>query len=139
MATNRDEALGGLVKKYREMRGLSQTAVAELLSRETETTVNQNIVSENEKGRRWTKRPELPAAYARILGIPRAEVQEAMGLPDEGVRENPTFAQLVEADPTLTRAAKDHLISQYGLLQAASSHQRATSAGAQAPSHRDAV
>lgn len=121
MAINRDEALGGLVKRYREMRGFSQAAVAEMLTRETGETVNQNIVSENERGRRWTKRPGFPAAYARALGIPRQEIQAAMGLPDEGRTEHvPTFAEIVQADETLSRAAKEHLINQYGLLQLAS-------------------
>lgn len=121
MAITRDEALGGLVKTYRERRGLSQATVAELVSRETETVVNQNIISELERGRRWAKRPELPVAFARVLGIPRAEVQEAMGLgSDEMPSRPPTFAEVVETDDTLSRAAKDHLINQYGLLQLAS-------------------
>ena len=119
MATDVDEALGGLVKKYRDLRGLSQATVAELLSRELDESVAQNIVSENEKGRRWSRKG-LPAAYRRILGIPVAEMQAAMGLPDEGDQVAPTFAEIVESDPTLSRAAKDHLINQYGLLQLAS-------------------
>lgn len=127
MPTRRDAALGELVRKYRG--GMSQTTVADLVSRELEgdQTVTQGQVSDHESGRRWSGNPDLPGAYGRALNIPQDELYTALGLPPPSAATKAlTFAEIVERDPTLSKAAKDHLLNQYGLLQAASAHERAS-------------
>jgi len=128
MATKKDEALGALIKRYRDRAGLTQAAVAELLSRELGETVRQTWISELESGRRWAKTEvELYGAFVRVLKIPQGEFQAVVfGSPDPGAPAPRTWREVIEDDPTLSDAAKEHLINQYGLLQLASAQERAT-------------
>lgn len=125
-------AVGRLVKRYREENALGQTAVAEMLSRELPDypiKINQGLVTRNEAGGRFT--PDLAGGYARVLGIPDHEMREAMYGPNSGFTaedERParrqTWREVIEADSTLSDAAKAHLINQYGLLQLATLQER---------------
>lgn len=123
MASQRDAALGALVRKYRGT--LTQAAVAELVSHEIGERVTQGMVSDHENGRRWRNNSDLPGAYARALRIPQAEVIAALGFSSSEDEPPQTFAQIVRNDPTLSRAAKEHLLNQYHLLQLASAQERA--------------
>jgi hypothetical protein len=117
MTTQREQALGALVRKYRA--ASSQEAVAEMLSRHLGEKVRQNMVSLHEKGERWHD-PKWRHAYIAVLGIPQDEMVQAEGYSLPG-REGPkTFREIVLSDPTLSKAAKEHLVNQYGLLQLAS-------------------
>lgn len=118
-------ALGELIEKYRGT--MSQATVAQLLSDRLGRTVSQATVSAHENGQRWGDNPELIGAYAAVLGIPTVVMQRTIGLPAPDDNGNPplmttTLREIVEADPTLSDAAKEHLVKQYGLLQAASAH-----------------
>lgn len=126
MEITREMRLGALVKRYREAAGLRQTAVAEMLSRALGEKINQNMVSDHENGRRW-KNHELPGAYVRVLNIPQDEmIEAATGLTPTSKAPRPTtLRDVIESDPTLSDAAKAHLINQYGLLQMASTAERA--------------
>lgn len=121
--------LGALVKNARKAAGLTQPQMAALLAAELGEQFTQGMVSENEGGKGWGARPRLPAAYGRILNI-STEVQAALGLPDLGDSPPETFADKVLADPSLDDAAKQHLIQQYALLQAATRHHRANPSAA---------
>lgn len=123
MNTQRREALGALVKKYRGP--MTQTAVAELLSRHLGEPVRQGIVSDHEKGNRWSDE-KWQRAYIDVLHIPEDEMIAALGYTMPGIERPKTFREIVEADPSLSKAAKEHLINQYGLLQLASRHAPAT-------------
>lgn len=140
MEASRYEEVGALIKRYREARGLLQASVAELLSNELDRQVHQSLVSKNEKGQGWQKRgdgvdsPELMRAYCKVLHIPEDEMVEALGFHvKEAAPRPPTLLDMIEADPTLSRAAKDHFINQYGLLQMASKEERAGRAVFQKP------
>ncbi len=124
-------AVGRLVRQYRLDAKLTQAPVLEMLRRalpDYPVKINQGLIHSNENGKRWT--PELAAAYARVLGIPSAEMRDAMygpnsGYPSEGVPRRTTWREVIEADPSLSAAAKAHLIAQYGLLQLASRQEQA--------------
>lgn len=132
MEASRYEAVGALVKRYREARGLLQASVAELLSGELGRHVHQSLVSKNEKGQGWQKRgegvdaPDLMRAYCQVLGIPEVDMVEALGfhVRSEAHPREPTLGDLIEADTTLSRDAKDHLINQYRLLRLATQQER---------------
>ena len=129
MATKRDVALGALVKRYREDAGLKQAPVAELLTRELGRPIRQTLLSELERGNRWSAvEPDIYGAFSRVLNIPEDEmVETAMHITRPGTDPAPkSWREIIEGDPTLSPAAKSHLINQYGLLQAASAHERAT-------------
>lgn len=117
--------LAELVARYRRQARLTQEAVAARLSDVLGRRIQQSQVSENEKGARWSD-PGLPSAYVRALGIPAEEMQAATGYstPPKSVRPV-TLADLVKKDPSLTAAAKKHLLAQYELLQLASLQERA--------------
>lgn len=128
MATKRDVALGALIKQYREDAGLKQAPVAELLTRELGRPIRQTLLSELERGNRWsTVEPEMYGAFARVLNIPEdLMVETAMHITRSGEDRPKSWREVIEGDPTLSDAAKTHLINQYGLLQAASAHERNT-------------
>jgi transcriptional regulator with XRE-family HTH domain len=129
MATKRDVALGALIKRYREDAGLKQAPVAEMLSRELGRTIRQTFLSELERGNRWSAtEPDIYGAFSRVLNIPEDEMVEvAMHITQSNGPTRPqTWREIIEADPSLSDAAKAHLIAQYGLLQAASAHERST-------------
>lgn len=113
-----------LVKRYKDRANLSQTLIAHELSQELGRKIDQTTVSKHLRGTGWTF--ELPPAYAKVLGIPAEEMAAAWGL-DIGTRRGPrpvTLADVVKGDPTLSPAAKKHLLSQYELLQLASRQER---------------
>lgn len=119
------QRLGALIATYRGP--MSQEALAELVSAKSGTTVKQSMVSEHERGNRWSKQLELISVYAEVLDIPPREIHEALGLPLEDDVSNPqppTFPQIIARDETLSKAAKEHLLNQYELLQMATMHQR---------------
>lgn len=118
--------LGRLVRSARDEAGLSQPQLAALLSDYLGEKYAQSLVSDNERGDGWGGRDgRLPAAYAAVLNIPSHDIQRALGLPDLGDAVEPrTFADYVRADPTLDDTSKQHLISQYGLLRAATTYNR---------------
>lgn len=128
MEPTREMRLGALVKKYRKAAGLTQAPVAEMLSRRLGVAITQGMVSDYEHGRRWGNL-DLPGAYVHVLNIPQAEmVQAAMGSgfsPGDESTQPKTIREVIESDPTLSDAAKAHLINQYGLLQMASAAERA--------------
>lgn len=115
---------GDLIKRYKERLGHSQTFVAHELSLAVGRSIDQSTVSKHMRGIGWTF--DLPAAYVKVLGIPSEEMAEAWGLPigDHRRPHAPTLADLVKADPTLSPAAKKHLLNQYELLQLASKEER---------------
>lgn len=126
MATSTDRSMGALVRKYREAAGLKQESLAELLSREMGTPIEQNRISNLERGERWARQDEaIYDALRRVLNIPVQEMVNArMGIDYPG--EQPTtLAEIIERDPSLSDAAKQHLLTQYGLLQMASQQERA--------------
>lgn len=117
--------LGALIADYRGP--MSQALLAELVSQESGQKMTQNVVSELERGNRWGKNIDLIGVFARVLRIPTAEVQEIIGLPvpaDDGAQAPLTFAEIVSQDTTLSKAAKNHLLNQYELLQMATQHER---------------
>ena len=119
-----EHELAELVGTYRRRARLTQEAVAARLSDVLGRRVQQSMVSDNEKGGRWSD-PELPGAYVRALEIPVDEMMAATGYPPQGKRPRPvTLADLVKNDPSLTPAAKKHLLAQYELLQMASAQER---------------
>lgn len=117
--------LGLLIRKRREELRLSQHALAELVSNYLGTPFHQTGVSENEKGNRWERRPELVGAYMEVLRLSDSEVNAALygtRAAEEGRRM--TFEEFVMSDPSLSDAAKAHIVNQYGLLQEASAYSR---------------
>lgn len=139
MARKRNDvyvALGELVEEYAG--GMTQATVAQLLSDHLGRNVLQSTVSDHMRGQRWGDNPELIGAYAAVLNIPTMVMQRVIGLPSpddiEEPVQAPTLASLVEADSTLSETAKAHLLNQYGLLQAASAHERSTRKPADTPS-----
>jgi transcriptional regulator with XRE-family HTH domain len=122
--------LGALVKKAREDAGLSQPYVADLLAAHLGDKFTQGMVSANESGQRWGGRGELIAAYARVLNISIVAVERALRLPPPRDASEPlTFADMVRADPSIDEESKRHLINQYGLLRAATAHNRTRPSG----------
>jgi hypothetical protein len=118
--------LGALVRQAREDARLTQTQLSELMSARLGEKFAQSLVAANEQGAGWGGRDgRLPAAYADVLNIPRVEVQRALDLAADDAGEPVTFADMVRNDPSLDDSSKHHLINQYGLLRAASAHNRA--------------
>lgn len=115
---------GELVSKYRELTGMTQEAIAYALSDVLNRPIRQGQVSDHLKGLRW-RDPDLPGAYVKVLGIPAAEMAAAMGYPVDRAPKKWTIKDVVKADPTLSAAAKRHLLNQYELLQMATQHERA--------------
>ena len=133
MEASRYEAVGALIKRYREASGLLQASVAELLSAEVGRHIHQSLVSKNEKGQGWQKRgdgvdaPDLMRAYCAVLSIPQDEMIEALGFhvaQEDRDHSPPSIADVIQADPSLSKAAKEHLVNQYRLLQLASREER---------------
>lgn len=121
--TEQGIALGSIVREYRERAGLIQQQLADRLTASSGQKVGQGKVSKMELGEAWGDNLDLIAHYVRVLDIPPLLMAKAAGFPvpdGPGGTPAPTLRDLVEADPTLSRASKDHLINQYGLLQAAS-------------------
>lgn len=115
--------MGALIARYRGP--MSQTTLAELISERSGRQVTQTKVSEHENGRRWNNDHDLIGVYADVLGIPLDEVYEAMDLPHVEPQPAPRgFAETVAQDKTLSKAAKEHLLNQYELLQMATQHER---------------
>lgn len=125
------EAVGALIRRYREERGLLQESVAVLMSERLGREFRQNLVSKHERGDNWRSRDydafELMRVYCEVLGIPQNEMIAAMGFPSAlggpPPPGAPTLTDFIERDPTLSQAAKDHLVNQYGLLQLASKNE----------------
>ena len=124
MAERWQERLGALIRRYRG--SMSQTVLAELVSDKVGRTVRQNVVSDHEHGRRWADdNMELIGVYADVLNIPAQEIHDAMRLPMVEAGPAPRdFAEIVAQDRTLSKAAKEHLLAQYELLQLATEHER---------------
>lgn len=122
------EAVGALIRRYREEQNLLQESVAVLMSERLGREFRQNLVSKHERGDNWRSREydafELMRVYCEVLGIPQEEMLAAIGFthPPASGPEAKTLADMIERDPTLSKAAKDHLVNQYGLLQLASKH-----------------
>lgn len=123
MSENWQSRLGSLIAKHRGP--MSQGTLAELVSEKSGQRVQQYLVSEHERGNRWSKHMELIGVYADVLGIPMDEVYAAMNLPHEEPSAAPRgFAETVAQDRSLSKAAKTHLLNQYELLQMATMHER---------------
>lgn len=123
--TEQWKRLGALIARYRGP--LTQETLAEMVSEKAGITIKQATVSEHERGNRWGKQLDLVGIYADVLHIPPREIHEALGLPldpDADHPRPPTFPELVARDETLSKAARDHLLNQYELLQMATMHQR---------------
>lgn len=123
--------LGPLIRTYRSALGLTQADLSELVGQETGdgSRPSQGKVSEHEGGE-WKKGAieNFAAAYGRALGIPEQEIADAIGFTPPGSSPpRPTFEDIVRADPSLDEASKQHMINQYGLLRAASRHNRTRS------------
>lgn len=118
------DRLGALILRYRGP--MSQGTLADLVSEKSGQTIKQYLVSEHERGNRWSKHMDLIGAYAAVLSIPRDELYAAMGLPHiEPTGPAPRgFAEIVAQDKSLSKAAKEHLLNQYELLQMATMHER---------------
>lgn len=120
--------LGALIRKYRKPDGraiMTQETLAELVSEKAGRKVLQAQVSAHELGNRWRDDIDLIGIYGEILGIPEEEIREAIRLPLSEPEPRPKgFAEIVAADKTLSKAAKEHLLNQYELLQMATMHQR---------------
>lgn len=130
METSEWGPVGALVKECRERVGLTQGELADRLTEHLGMTVNQTTVSYNEQGRRWGRRPELQAAYIEVLGISEAEWRATLGYsPPTAIPRSLDFTAIVRADPALDEESKDHLINQYGLLRAATAHNRLITTG----------
>jgi len=124
------EAVGALIARHRKALGLHQDSVAVMLSDRLGREIRQNLVSKHERGSNWRSREydpfELMRAYCEVLNIPENLMLATLGFPSalqggeaepaQEPAQEPTLADVIEKDPTLTRAAKDHLINQYGLL-----------------------
>lgn len=125
MANEWQARLGALIRKYRGP--MSQTTLAELVSVRAGRRVTQSRLSDHERGQRWGGDLDLLASYADVLGIPVEEMHEAVGLPkvDDDRPRPKTFAEIVAQDKTLSKAAREHLLNQYELLQMATQHERA--------------
>lgn len=107
---------GDLVKRYKDQLGHSQTLIAHELSQATGRHIDQSTVSKHMRGVGWTF--DLPPAYVKVLGIPADEMGAAWGLPLPSKAPRPaSMADVIKADPTLSPAAKKHLLNQYDLLQ----------------------
>lgn len=118
--------LGDLLAEYRGP--LSQATVAELASDLAERKITQGLVSELERGNRWGQNLDLIGVFAQALAIPIEEIHKIANLPvppDDGEPRPRTFPEVVAQDPTLSKAAKEHLLNQYELLQMATMHERA--------------
>lgn len=118
--------LGALLAKYRGQ--TSQVTVAQLVSELAGRKITQGLISELERGNRWGGNIDLIGPFARVLNIPTEEAQAIVGLPVDVAAERPqekTFPEIVAQDPTLSPAAKNHLLNQYELLQMATEHERA--------------
>ena len=115
--------LGALIRQYRG--SMSQSVLAELVSEKAGKTIRQGMVSDHENGRRWEGNFELIKSYREVLGIPVEKIHEVLDLPvvDHGPAPK-SFPEIVAQDPTLSKAAKEHLLNQYELLQMATMHQR---------------
>lgn len=113
-----------LVRKYQDLTGMTQEAIAHELSQALGKRIGQSQVSGHLNGTRW-RDPDLAGAYVRVLSIPPDEMAAAMGYPLQGKAPKKwTIKDVVKADPTLSPAAKRHLLSQYDLLQMATRHER---------------
>jgi transcriptional regulator with XRE-family HTH domain len=119
-----EHELAELVSRYRRQARLTQEGVAARLSDVLGRRVQQSQVSDNEKGSRWSD-PDLPGAYVRALEIPVEEMMAATGYPKTTRPRPVTLADIVKNDPTLSPAARKHLLQQYQLLQLASQAERA--------------
>lgn len=109
---------------------MTQVEVADAVSLITGRTLKQGKVSEHERGI-WGRGAieDFAGAYGRVLGIPQERIVAVLGydVPGGGgaAERVPTFEELVRNDPALDEESKSHLINQYGLLRAASAHNRA--------------
>ena len=113
----------------RERRGphMSQQTLAQLVTDKAGRKVTQNLLSELERGNRWGGNVDLIGKFAEVLDIPWQEVSEIIGYtppPDDGAPRQRTFAEIVSHDRTLSKAARNHLLNQYELLQMATQHER---------------
>lgn len=119
-----EKRLGALIKRYRGP--MSQETLANLVSDRSGEKVAQWRVSAHENGERWKNSVHLIKYYGEALGIPVRELYEAIDLPliEDGPKPK-TFAEIVAGDKTLSKAAKEHLLNQYELLQMASDYERA--------------
>lgn len=116
--------LGALIARYRGP--MSQGTLADLISEKSGQRVQQYLVSEHERGNRWSKHMELIGVYADVLSIPMDEIYQAMDLPHIEPSPAPRgFGEIVAQDKTLSKTAKEHLLNQYELLQMATMHERA--------------
>lgn len=114
---------GELASRYRKQANLTQEFVAHELSETLGRKIDQTTVSKHMRGQGWTF--DLVPAYAKILGIPSEEMAAAWGLDIGARRPRPTtLADVVKSDPSLSNAAKKHLLNQYELLQMASRQER---------------
>lgn len=119
--------LGSLIKNARLGLGLTQGEVAELVSVAASKSISQPKVSEHENGD-WGKGAieDYAAAYGHALRIPEEQMRAVLGFtPPGAIPALPTFEEMVRADSSLDEKSKEHIINQYGLLQAASRHNRA--------------
>ena len=119
--------LGSLIKNARDALGLTQDDVAKTVSTATGRRLTQGKVSEHERGI-WGRGAieDFAAAYGHALRISQEQMREVLTFTPPGtIPSLPSFEEMVRADPTLDERSKDHIINQYGLLQAASRHNRA--------------
>lgn len=115
--------LGMLVRKYRKEAGMTQAMLAAAMTDQTKYKLSQPEVSEHERGSRWEI--GLLSAYVRVLGIPDNEWRAALDMPIAEPEARPKgFAEIVAQDRSLSKAARDHLLNQYELLQMATQHER---------------
>lgn len=124
--------LGHLIRDARRALGLNQEDVAEMVSVDAERRLTQGKVSDHENGR-WQRGAieDFVGSYGRVLRISEERLKEVLGfIPPGSTPTPPTFEELVRSDPSLDERSKDHLINQYGLLQAASRHHRANPSSA---------
>ena len=122
-----EDELGSLIKNARRGLRLTQDEVVELVSVAANKRITQGKVSDHENGK-WGKGAieDYAAAYGHALRIPEEQMRAVLGYtPPGAIPTLPTFEETVRADPTLDEKSKDHIINQYGLLQAASRHNRA--------------
>lgn len=119
------EAVGQLVRRYREERGMVQAEVAAQVAPRLGRNFTQGMVSKLEAGAGWSDNPELLGVFTDILAIPQDEMVAALGFSVPGEKAHPTsLVDVVAQDSSLSDAAKTHLINQYGLLQLASLQER---------------
>jgi transcriptional regulator with XRE-family HTH domain len=111
-AGTRPTQLGKVVKAYRESMGMTQTRLGELAG------VNGSYISMLEGGQRGS-RPERDTVLklAEALGAPPYEFLDAAGrLEPTDTRSDrvmPSFAEVVNADPSLRPDQRNALISIY--------------------------